>query len=56
MQDTTVHDDGQERAAHQLPPLDGEAGDEALKPWEEVEIGRFMPRRIRGSYRGGKLG
>jgi hypothetical protein len=24
--------------------------------WEEIESGRFMPRRIRGSYRGGSLG
>ena len=24
--------------------------------WSEIEPGRFMPRRIRGSYRGGKLG
>jgi hypothetical protein len=26
------------------------------RAWEEIETGRFMPRRIRGSYRGGKLG
>jgi hypothetical protein len=24
--------------------------------WEEIDIGRYMPRRIRGSYRGGQLG
>ncbi len=24
--------------------------------WEEIEAGRFMPRRIRGSYRGRALG
>ena len=24
--------------------------------WEEVEAGRYMPRRIRGSYRGRALG
>lgn len=24
--------------------------------WEEIETGRFMPRRIRGSYRGRALG
>jgi hypothetical protein len=24
--------------------------------WEQVEEGRFMPRRIRGSYRGRALG
>jgi hypothetical protein len=24
--------------------------------WEEIENGRYMPRRIRGSYRGRALG
>jgi hypothetical protein len=24
--------------------------------WEEIDTGRFMPRRIRGSYRGRALG
>jgi hypothetical protein len=24
--------------------------------WEEIEAGRFMPRRIRGSFRGRALG
>jgi hypothetical protein len=24
--------------------------------WEEIEVGRFMPRRIRGSYQGRALG
>ncbi len=32
-----------------------QATDEIIA-WEEIETGRFMPRRIRGSYRGGKLG
>ena len=27
-----------------------------LTPWEEIEAGRFMPRRIRGSFRGRALG
>jgi len=51
---THLQDDAQERAT-QLPP-DPKAPQEALQPWEEIETGRFMPRRIRGSYRGGKLG
>jgi hypothetical protein len=29
---------------------------EDLAPWEEIEAGRFMPRRIRGSHRGRALG
>ena len=24
--------------------------------WEEIDVGRYMPRRIRGSYRGRALG
>jgi hypothetical protein len=24
--------------------------------WEQVDVGRYMPRRIRGSYRGRALG
>ena len=24
--------------------------------WEQIEAGRYMPRRIRGSYRGRELG
>jgi hypothetical protein len=28
----------------------------AAPPWEEIESGRYMPRRIRGSYRGRELG
>jgi hypothetical protein len=31
--------------------------DEARVPaWELLEAGRYMPRRIRGSYRGRELG
>lgn len=29
---------------------------DAPQAWEEIDTGRFMPRRIRGSYRGGVLG
>jgi hypothetical protein len=27
-----------------------------VRAWEEIAAGRFMPRRVRGSFRGGKLG
>jgi hypothetical protein len=30
--------------------------DDTPVAWEQIEPGRYMPRRIRGSYRGGKLG
>ena len=29
---------------------------ESQAPWEQIENGRYMPRRIRGSFRGGVLG
>jgi hypothetical protein len=29
---------------------------EPIRAWEEIEPGRFMPRRVRGSFQGGKLG
>lgn len=27
-----------------------------LAAWEEIDTGRFMPRRVRGSYQGRALG
>ena len=44
--------DAQEREDVQVRP----ETDDTVRPWSEIEPGRFMPRRIRGSYRGGKLG
>ncbi|MEO8497800.1 MAG: hypothetical protein ABI614_22265 [Planctomycetota bacterium] len=32
------------------------AATESIAAWEEVEPGRYMPRRVRGSYRGRALG
>jgi hypothetical protein len=32
------------------------APDSATPPWQEIEAGRFMPRRIRGSCQGRELG
>ena len=29
---------------------------EEVNAWEEVEAGRYMPRRIRGSFKGRALG
>jgi len=37
------------------PHFLGEQAEKVL-PWEEVEEGRFMPRRVRGSYQGRALG
>jgi hypothetical protein len=49
MSEVVLHGDAQERAAEVTP-------DGPVRPWEEIEPGRFMPRRVRGSFQGGKLG
>jgi hypothetical protein len=49
MSEVVLHGDAQERAADVAP-------DEPVRAWEEIEPGRFMPRRVRGSFQGGKLG
>jgi hypothetical protein len=33
-----------------------ESLDSDVRAWEEIEAGRYMPRRIRGSFRGRALG
>lgn len=47
---------GDSGAVDQTPHFVDEAGVELVQPWEEIESGRFMPRRIRGSYKGRALG
>ncbi len=47
-----MHDEANDRprvAGPEPPPAEA-------APWEELEPGRFMPRRVRGSYRGRALG
>lgn len=39
-----------------LPPLPGELDLESTPAWEQIDTGRYMPRRIRGSFRGRELG
>lgn len=47
--------DRQEAASREsLPATD--SGDGAVAAWEEIETGRYMPRRIRGSCVGRALG
>ena len=47
---------GEERELESGPHFTGEAEPERLQAWEEIDVGRFMPRRTRGSYRGRALG
>lgn len=49
MNDDTERLDVQEQAANR--PAEAE-----VAAWEQVEPGRFMPRRVRGSCRGLALG
>jgi hypothetical protein len=37
-------------------PLTPEMAEATPPAWEQIEAGRFMPRRIRGSCRGRELG
>ncbi len=46
----------QENDVSLIAPTSAEAQAEQPPAWEQIETGRFMPRRIRGSYRGGVLG
>ncbi len=36
--------------------LQAEAGLENSPAWEQIDVGRYRPRRIRGSFRGRELG
>lgn len=38
------------------PHFEADVPTEEAPPWTEIEAGRFMPRRIRGSYQGRALG
>lgn len=38
------------------PHFSAEVDSENVAPWTEIEEGRFMPRRIRGSFQGRALG
>jgi hypothetical protein len=38
------------------PHFTEETEAEEQRAWEQVDVGRYMPRRIRGSYRGRALG
>jgi hypothetical protein len=44
------------RGTEGAPHFIDEPGPDEVQAWEEIEAGRFMPRRIRGSYKGRALG
>ena len=41
---------------HQAPQFTSDAGADEAVAWEEVDTGRYMPRRIKGSCKGRALG
>lgn len=47
--------EGKSEERTMLPPQ-AEAPVEGSPPWEMIENGRYMPRRIRGSFHGRELG
>jgi hypothetical protein len=50
-----LHNTGPREPEHSIRDDDG-AGDRAPAAWEMIETGRYMPRRIRGSFPGRELG
>jgi hypothetical protein len=42
--------------AELLSELPGDLESDSIPAWELVDTGRYMPRRIRGSFRGRELG
>ena len=46
----------QHEAAAESPHFLVAGNDGELAAWTEIEAGRFMPRRVRGSYLGRALG
>jgi hypothetical protein len=46
----------QETQGTPVPAIANEPEDDTAPAWEEIEKGRYMPRRIRGSCLGRELG
>jgi hypothetical protein len=52
----TGHSTNEDGARESGPHFAEQVTTEQSVTWEEIEVGRFMPRRTRGSYRGRALG
>jgi hypothetical protein len=39
-----------------VPPVADSSEEEQMAAWEQIEKGRYMPRRVRGSCHGRELG
>jgi hypothetical protein len=56
MEQVRLSGDAEEREGTPIPPTPDETTAGLSPAWEMIENGRYMPRRIRGSYRGRELG
>jgi hypothetical protein len=56
MASTNLPDEERELAGSTPAPVGGEAQTDATPAWEQIENGRYRPRRVRGSFRGRELG
>jgi hypothetical protein len=56
MSEITKHTSGIDLNASDAPHFSTEQSPDAYPAWEEVDPGRFMPRRVRGSCQGRALG
>lgn len=56
MSEDTATDMSGDESPHFNVPVDSQSIPGEVQPWEEVEVGRFMPRRVRGSCVGRALG
>jgi len=56
MSESRSRADASEDEAVSIPALPIGSEAEGHLAWEEIEVGRYMPRRIRGSFRGRELG
>jgi hypothetical protein len=52
----TEHPHGKREELDREPPPIDETEPKEIRAWEQIEAGRYMPRRIRGSCRGRTLG
>ena len=50
------HDNRDKLTGPEGPHFSAEASAEDVAAWTEIEEGRFMPRRVRGSFQGRALG
>jgi hypothetical protein len=48
--------DNQNPAGPDSPHFSADASEGEVAAWTEIEAGRFMPRRVRGSFQGRALG